>query len=121
MKHCLVVDDSDVVRKVARRILESRGLEVSEAANGREAVEKCLERMPDAVLLDWHMPEMNGLEFMGALRLSTKEPRPYIIYCTTENDPLEISRAFAGGANDYMLKPFDRGLIEEKFTEAGLM
>ncbi|MDX2157908.1 MAG: response regulator [Hyphomicrobiaceae bacterium] len=121
MKHCLVVDDSDVIRKVARRILESRGLEVTEAENGQEAVERCLQRMPDAVLLDWQMPVMSGLEFLGALRLSTRQPRPYIFYCTTENDPVEISRAIAGGANDYILKPFDRSSLEGKLSDAGLM
>jgi two-component system, chemotaxis family, chemotaxis protein CheY len=121
MKHCLVIDDSDVVRKVARRILESRGLEVTEAADGKRGVEQCVERMPDAVIVDWRMPEMNGLEFLGALRLSTRQPRPYIIYCTTENDPAEISRAYAGGASNYLLKPFDRGSLEEKFAEAGLL
>jgi two-component system chemotaxis response regulator CheY len=121
MKHCLVVDDSDVIRKVARRILESRGLEVTEAENGRVAVERCLERMPDAVLLDWMMPEMSGLEFLGALRLSTKEPKPYIFYCLTENDPAEIERAIIGGADDYILKPFDRAYLEEKLAGAGVI
>ena len=121
MKHCLVIDDSDVVRKVARRILESRGIEVSEASAGAEAIEQCIDRMPDAVIVDWQMPEMSGLEFLGALRLSTRQPRPYIFYCTTENDPAELTRAFAGGANNYILKPFDRGSLEEKFVEAGLL
>lgn len=121
MKHCLVVDDSDVIRKIARKIMESRGLEVTEAENGQQAVEQCIDRMPDAVLLDWQMPVMSGLEFLGALRLSTKQPRPYIFYCTTENDPNEISRAFAGGADDFILKPFDRASLEEKLVSAGLL
>jgi two-component system, chemotaxis family, chemotaxis protein CheY len=121
MKHCLVVDDSDIIRKVARRILESNGMEVTEAASGQEAVERCLDRMPDAVLLDWQMPVMSGLEFLGALRLSTRRPRPYIFYCTTENDPVEISRALAGGADDVIIKPFDRASIEEKLESAGLL
>jgi two-component system chemotaxis response regulator CheY len=120
MKHCLVVDDSEVVRKVARRILETMDFEVSEAENGQEAVERCTQRMPDLVLLDWHMPVMNGLEFLGSLRLATKGKRPHIVYCTSEHDPAELSRALIGGADDYLLKPFDRHSIEHKVVAAGL-
>jgi len=121
MKHCLVVDDSRIVRKVARTLLESMNFEVSEAENGREAVERCIERMPDAVLLDWQMPVMNGLEFIGALRLAIKSDRPHIIYCTTENDPKGLSRAFIGGADDYLLKPFDRATLTAKLAAARLI
>jgi two-component system, chemotaxis family, chemotaxis protein CheY len=120
MRHCLVVDDSEVIRKIARHILESMHFEVTEAENGQEAVERCIKRMPHAVLLDWQMPVMSGLEFLGALRLATKGERPHIIYCITENDPGEISRAFMGGANDYLLKPFDRQSLSSKLTAAGL-
>jgi two-component system chemotaxis response regulator CheY len=120
MSHCLVVDDSEVVRKVARHILESMKIEVTEAANGQEAVERCVQRMPDTVLLDWQMPVMNGLEFLGALRLATKGSRPHIIYCITENDPSELTRAFMGGANDYLLKPFDRESLSAKLQAARL-
>lgn len=121
MKHCLVVDDSEVIRKVTRRILESMNIEVTEAENGQEAVERCINRMPDAVLVDWQMPVMNGLEFLGALRLAAKGQRPYIFYCTTENDPGELSRAFMGGADDFILKPFDRPSLEYKLQVAGLI
>ena len=121
MRHCLVVDDSEVIRRVARRILESMHFEVAEAENGQEAVERCLQRPPGVVLLDWQMPVMNGLEFLGALRLATKAARPHIFYCLTVNDPNEISRAFVGGASDYILKPFDRGSLTAKFSSAGLI
>ncbi len=120
MKHCLVVDDSDVIRKVARRILESMHFEISEAGNGQEAIELCQAHTPDAILLDWHMPVMNGVEFLGALRLANLERKPYVIYCTTENDPADIARAFAAGADEYLLKPFDRESLEAKLTDIGL-
>lgn len=120
MRHCLVVDDSEVIRKVARRILESMHFEVTEAENGQEAVERCLQRTPSVVLLDWQMPVMSGLEFLGALRLASKGTKPHILYCLTENDPTEISRAFVGGASDYILKPFDRGSLTAKLQTAGL-
>ena len=71
MRTCLVVDDSRVIRKVARRILEDLGFDVAEAADGAEALAWCRTCMPDVVLLDWNMPVMNGLEFLRRLR---KEP-----------------------------------------------
>ena len=65
MKTCLVVDDSSVVRKVARRILEDIGYQVAEAADGVEALAACKEAMPEVILLDWNMPVMTGFEFLG--------------------------------------------------------
>ena len=119
MKHCLVVDDSDVIRKVTRSILESMSLEVSEAENGEEAIGRCHMSTPDAILLDWQMPVMSGIEFLGALRLANLPKKPYILYCTTENDPSDLARAFAAGADDYLLKPFDREALEAKLADAG--
>lgn len=121
MKHCLIVDDSEVIRKVVRRILEKLNFETSEAENGQEALERCRTHVPDAVLVDWHMPVMGGLEFLGALRESGIEQKPYLLYCTTENDPIDISKAMAEGADSYLLKPYDRGALVTKLTEAGLM
>jgi two-component system, chemotaxis family, chemotaxis protein CheY len=120
MKHCLVVDDSEVIRKVARRVLETMQFEVSEAENGEEALLRCQSHTPDAILLDWQMPVMNGLEFLGSMRLANLAKKPFVIYCTTENDPSDIARAFAAGANEYILKPFDRETIEAKLMDGGL-
>jgi len=120
MKHCLVVDDSEVIRKVARRILETMNFEVTEAESGQQAVERCQARTPDAILLDWHMPAMSGLEFLGSLRLANLARKPFVIYCTTENDPTDIARAFAAGADDYIMKPFDPETIEAKMMDGGL-
>ena len=120
MKHCLIVDDSEVIRKVARRILESMQFEILEAENGQQAIEICKKQMPDAILLDWHMPVMGGVEFLGALRLANLEKRPYVLYATTENDQSELSRAFTAGADDYVLKPFDTESLEAKLADAGL-
>ncbi len=118
MKNCLVVDDSDVIRKVARQILENMQFEIMEAENGQEAIERCKAQTPDIVLLDWHMPVMSGLEFLGALRLANLDRKPYILYCTTENDPVDISKAIAAGADEYILKPFDREALEAKLAAA---
>jgi two-component system, chemotaxis family, chemotaxis protein CheY len=118
MKQCLVIDDSDVIRKVTVALLKDMGLEFSEAENGQDALERCAERMPDCVLIDWQMPVMAGMEFISSLRIQDGGTKPYVIYCTTENDPIDIARALAAGADDFVLKPFDRETIRAKFTEA---
>ncbi|WP_186388412.1 MULTISPECIES: PleD family two-component system response regulator [unclassified Stappia] len=121
MKHCLVVDDSSVIRKVARRILEDLSFEISEAEDGLKALEACRKRMPDAILLDWNMPEMDGLEFLLALRKEYGGEKPVVVFCTTENDVAHITRAMRAGANEYIMKPFDKDIVEAKFHEAGLL
>lgn len=115
MKSCLIVDDSSIVRKVARRILEDLDYIVGEAEDGQEAFEKCRDEMPDAILLDWQMPIMSGLEFLKLLRAFVGGERPHVVYCTTENDIGAIAMALKAGASDYMMKPFDRQLLESKF------
>jgi two-component system chemotaxis response regulator CheY len=121
MKHCLVVDDSAVIRKVARRILEEMEFSIAEAADGQQALARCQEQMPDAVLLDWNMPVMNGLEFLLALRKQTGGDKPKVVFCTTENDLEHIMKAMQSGANEYIMKPFDREIVEAKFQEVGLI
>lgn len=121
MKHCLVVDDSSVIRKVARRILEDLSFEIVEAEDGKQALDLCRERMPDAILLDWNMPVMNGLEFLAALRKEPGGAEPKVVFCTTENDVAHIARAMRAGANEYIMKPFDREIVEAKFSEVGLI
>jgi len=118
MKSCLIVDDSSVVRKVARRLLEDMDFVVEEAEDGQDAIEKCRREMPDAILLDWNMPIMSGLEFLKLLRTYVGGEKPYVVYCTVENDIGHIAQALKAGANDYMMKPFDRTLIESKFEDA---
>lgn len=118
MKSCLVVDDSSVVRKVARRLLEDMDYIVEEAEDGQEAFDKCRQEMPDAILLDWNMPIMSGLEFLKLLRAYVGGDKPHIVYCTIENDIGAIALALKAGANDYMMKPFDRALLEAKFDLA---
>lgn len=115
MPTCLIVDDSTVVRKVARRILEDIDYIVEEAEDGQEAFEKCKANMPDAILLDWNMPIMSGLEFLKLLRAYIGGEKPRIVYCTVEHDIGAIALARKEGADDYMLKPFDRNSLEAKF------
>ncbi len=115
MKSCLVVDDSSVVRKVARKILEDMDYIVDEAEDGQEAYEKCRKEMPDAILLDWNMPIKSGLEFLKDLRGFEGGDKPKVVFCTTENDVGHIAMALKAGANEYIMKPFDREIVESKF------
>ena len=115
MKSCLIVDDSSVVRKVARRILEDMDYIVDEAEDGQDAFDKCRQEMPDAILLDWNMPIMSGLEFLKLLRAYVGGDKPHIVFCTVENDIGAIAMALKAGASDYMMKPFDRTILENKF------
>jgi two-component system chemotaxis response regulator CheY len=121
MKTCLVVDDSSVIRKVARRILEGLDFQISEAENGEEAIEACRGRIPDAILLDWNMPKMDGYEFLRALRRLPGGDKPKVVFCTTENDVAHIARALHAGANEYIMKPFDKDIVVAKFQEVGLL
>jgi len=121
MPSCLVVDDSRVVRKVARRILEDLGFSCDEAEDGQKAYEYCSAQMPTAILLDWNMPVMSGIEFLEKLRQMKNGTSPKVIFCTTENDMAHIQRAMNAGANEYIMKPFDSEIIQSKFSQIGLL
>jgi two-component system chemotaxis response regulator CheY len=121
VKHCLVVDDSAVIRKVARRILEGLAFRISEAEDGERAVDLCRTEMPDAVLLDWNMPVMDGYAFLKQLRRMPGGGEPKVVFCTTENDVAHIARALHAGADEYIMKPFDRDIMAAKLQEVGLV
>ena len=121
MKTCLVVDDSRVIRKVARRILEDLGFEIAEASDGMEAIAWCRTVMPEAILLDWNMPVMDGLSFLRELRKEPNGHEPVVVFCTVENDKEHIVAALDAGADEYIMKPFDGDILEAKLTEAGLV
>jgi two-component system chemotaxis response regulator CheY len=121
MRNCLVIDDSRVVRKVARRILEDFDFNVSEAEDGRVALDACQRSMPDLVLLDWHLPVMDGLDFLTSLRQMEGGKRPKVVFCASEADVAQIARALRAGADEYILKPFDRAAVETKLHEIGMV
>lgn len=121
MKSCLIVDDSKVIRMVAKKILIELGFETIEAEDGKKALEVCQEKLPDAVLLDWNMPVMDGLEYLRALRALPGGSSPIVVFCTTENDIDHIQKAIEAGANEYIMKPFDSEIIQAKFSQVGLL
>ncbi|WP_265529727.1 response regulator [Sphingomicrobium marinum] len=120
MKTCLIVDDSKVIRKVARHILETLEFKVEEAGDGREALSHCEDSMPDVVLLDWNMPVMSGMEFLQLLRKGGHENQPKVVFCTTENDMSHIRAALEAGADEYVMKPFDRETLHVKLQLVGV-
>jgi two-component system chemotaxis response regulator CheY len=120
MKTCLIVDDSKVIRKVARHILETLDFAVEEAEDGRAALARCEDKMPDVVLLDWNMPVMSGMDFLRALRRTAHQQQPKVVFCTTENDLAHISAAIDAGADEYVMKPFDRDTLQSKLQLVGV-
>ena len=121
MKTCLVVDDSKMIRRVATRILKELDFATEEAENGEEALSYCKVKMPDAVLLDWNMPVMDGLSFLKELRQVPKGDDPIVIFCTAQRDVKSITTALEAGADEYVMKPFDSDIITSKFYQAGLL
>ena len=120
MKVCLIVDDSKVVRTVARKIVQAIGFDTEEAGDGHKALELCQKKFPEAILLDWNMPIMNGIEFLKELRKLPGGDKPVVVFCTTENDIRHIQEAINAGANEYIMKPFDADIIRAKFSQVGL-
>lgn len=121
MKTCLIVDDSRVIRKVARRILEQLGFEVCEAGDGAEALAYCRSEMPTVILLDWRMPVMDGLTFLRQLRMEPGGNGPKVLLCTVETTPERIREALEAGADEYVMKPFDADILEARLIEAGVV
>ena len=117
---CLIVDDSRVIRRVSRGIVEALGFTAAEAENGEEALLRCAKGMPDLILLDWNMPVMTGIQFCAALRGQPEGKKPKVVFCTTENEPSFIGKAIAAGADGYVVKPFDEPALREKLQRIGV-
>jgi two-component system, chemotaxis family, chemotaxis protein CheY len=120
-KYCLIVDDSEIIRRVTKQLLIGLHFDTGEAVDAMEAVTRCRATMPDAIVLDWSLPEVSGLDCLQALRKLPGGEKPIIFYCTTENDPIEFRRARAAGATDVLVKPYDRETLRRKMAETGLV
>lgn len=118
---CLIVDDSRIIRKVARRIVEGLGFEVDEAADGAEALAFCSGLMPEVILLDWSMPVMDGMTFLRRLRALPGGMAPKVLFCTIETRAERIAEALSAGADDYVMKPFDGEILTSKLAEVGVV
>ena len=116
MKTCLIVDDSKVIRKVARHILETLEFEVDEAGDGQEALTRCEEKMPDVVLLDWNMPVMTGIDFVKAVRADEAYDAMKVVMVTSETAFEHLEEALKQGANEYVMKPFTAEILADKMA-----
>ncbi|MFO0109487.1 MAG: response regulator [Alphaproteobacteria bacterium] len=118
---CLIVDDSKIVRKVMRKIIEPMGFNILEAEDGQQALDAFKEGGIELVMLDWNMPVMNGMEFLLKLRANTTIAQPMVVFCTTENEFSKIQEALMNGANEYVMKPFDEEIIRGKLEQLGMI
>jgi two-component system chemotaxis response regulator CheY len=120
-RRAIVVDDSRAMRTILRRALEERGFSVTEAGHGTEALERLGQmRIPHLALVDWNMPEMNGIELVAALRSDPNYNKLAIVMVTSESEPAQVERALNTGANEYIMKPFSNDALEEKLLILGL-
>ncbi len=117
----LVVDDSRAIRTILSQILKGIGFEVADASNGREGLErlKTIPR-PDVMLVDWNMPEMNGYEFLCAVRADPAYSDSRVMMVTTETEVEQMIKALTAGANEYVMKPFTKEVIREKLELMGM-
>lgn len=118
----MVIDDSRTIRSVIGRILRELNFEVVEAGNGREALEKLKANGKlDVALVDWNMPEMNGLEFVRAVRTELGDRTLPMVMVTTETEMDQVAKAMAAGASEYIMKPFTKDMIVEKLRILGVL
>lgn len=116
----LIIDDSPVARKLIKNILSGMGFEVFEAGNGREGLVRLrgLEKA-DLVLVDWNMPEMDGIAFIHAVRAEPTYNSLPVLMVTTNNESDNIARALKAGANEYIMKPFTEDIMRRKLELLG--
>lgn len=118
-RQCLIVDDSRMIRKVSRRIVEGLGYAVTEAENGEEGLARCKASMPDLVITDWNMPVMTGIEFVSRLRAIAADCQPRVVFCTTNSGAKDIHKGIDAGADEYVIKPFDETALLTKLQAIG--
>ena len=120
-KHILIIDDDFELAELLKSFMESEGFAVQHAPEPVAGLSKALSGMIDLIILDIIMPVMDGFEFMVHLRRLPGGDQPKVVFCTTENDIDHISKALHGGANEYIMKPFDKDIVAEKFQQVGLI
>jgi two-component system, chemotaxis family, chemotaxis protein CheY len=118
---CLVVDDSKTIRHIMAGYVRDLRFDVLEASTGLHAVELCQARTPDVILLDWNMPVMDGITCLRVLRTMAVPKRSLVVMCTTENQIAKIQEALEAGADEYIMKPFTRDVLLDKFAQLDLV
>jgi len=121
MSKAIVIDDSRAIRMILANTLTELGYEVSQAANGKEGL-ATVERESgpiSLILVDWNMPEMNGLDFVKQLRSNARYSSIPLMMVTTETEISQMVAALEAGANEYVMKPFTKEIIAEKLRLIG--
>ena len=118
----LVIDDSKTTRMILRRMLKELGFEVEEAENGQEALAQLESSpLPNIALVDWNMPIMDGYQFVKSVRSKAKFNKLLLMMVTTETELDRLTAAIEAGVDEYVMKPFTKEVIEEKFEILGLV
>jgi len=120
--HALIIDDSRAMRRILRQIVEPLGFRVVEAGNGREGLEAlAVNDQVELCLVDWNMPEMNGLEFIQAVRSDDGRQALKLVMVTTETEPRQMARALMAGVDEFVMKPFTSDILVDKLRLIGAL
>lgn len=120
MATCLIADDSKIIRLILAQIMKNLGFDVIEAEDGEDVIKRWKEGKVDLIIMDWSLPVMEGIDVLYMIRSLPKIKQPRIIFCSSMPDEAKIREAINGGADDYIMKPFDEDIIESKITILGL-
>jgi len=118
---CIVVDDSQTIRMLLVKIMENFGFSVIEAESGEEALDLCRRENPDVIISDWRLPIMDGIDVLYKIRADRRIPQPKFIFCATVSDIEDMQMALDGGADDFIMRPFDEEIISSKLAILGLL
>ncbi len=121
MPHCLIADDSKIMRMLLRKIMENFGFEVSEAEDGEDVLEQCLSVRPDIIISDWSLPLIDGIDVLYKIRADRKIKQPRFMFCSYVTDAAIIRQALDGGADDFIMRPFDEDIIAGKLAILGML
>lgn len=121
MVKCIIADDSKIIRMLLSKILENFGFEVSEAEDGEELLEQCANLQPDLIICDWTLPVIDGIDVLYKIRGDKKIKQPKFVFCSFISDIEKIRQALDGGANDFVMRPFDEDIIASKLAILGIL
>lgn len=121
MPKCIIADDSKIMRMLLRKIMENFGFEVSEAEDGEEVLEQCLSERPELIISDWSLPMIDGIDVLYKIRADRKIRQPKFMFCSYVKDAAVIRQALDGGADDFIMRPFDEDIIGSKLAILGLL
>lgn len=121
MAKCLIADDSKIIRMLLTKIMSNFGFEVLEAEDGEEVYESCVQNQPDLIIMDYSLPILDGIDVLYKIREDLKIKQPKIFFCSSINNTENIRQALNGGADDYIIKPFDEEIIATKLAIVGML